>query len=214
VDEQPGAARVAEFDAFADHYGDAVQRSIAFAGHDHEYFTRRKAEHLLDVVSRRLGQPAELRALDVGCGVGGTDAFLVDRFAGVEGVDTSEAAIRRAAEANSAVAYRAYDGRRLPYEDERFDVAFAICVVHHVQPPERPAFMAELRRVVRPGGLVVIFEHNPFNPLTRLAVHRCAFDEDTVLVRPKATRQLLRAGGLRPVEGRYVSLLPTDRPAT
>ncbi len=75
-----------------------------------------------------------MRALDVGCGVGVTDAHLAGRFAELQGVDTSEEAIRRAAAANPGVLYRAYDGDRLPYEDETFDLAFAICVMHHVDP--------------------------------------------------------------------------------
>ena len=92
--------------------------------------------------------------------------------------------------------YEAYDGERLPYDDERFDVAFAICVLHHVRPAERPRFVGELRRVVRPGGLVALFEHNPLNPLTRLAVHRCAFDGDAVLLRAGEAQHVARASGL------------------
>jgi SAM-dependent methyltransferase len=200
-----------DFDAYADEYGDAVQRSIGFAGKDHDFFTRRKAFHLLDLARRRLGPATALRALDVGCGVGLTDSYLVDRFRTLEGVDTSEEAIRRAAAANPSVSYRTYAGDRLPYEDEHFDLAFAICVLHHVRPAERPGFVAELRRVVRPGGLVAVFEHNPFNPLTRLAVMRCDFDADAVLVTPGKVDRLLRDVGLRPVEQRYVILFPSDR---
>ena len=203
---------VTAFDPYADSYRETVQHSIGFSGQDHDFFTRRKAYHLLDLVSRRLGPPHELRAVDVGCGVGATDTHLVGRFARLEGVDTSEAAVRRAVAANPSVPYEVYDGARLPYDDERFDVAFAICVLHHVPALDRRRFLGELRRVVRPGGLVVLFEHNPLNPLTRLAVHRCAFDGDAVLLRPSEARHVLEDVGLRPVEQRYVVLLPSDRP--
>ena len=107
--------------------------------------------------------------------------------------------------------YLTYDGESLPYGDESFDLAFAICVLHHVAQHERDRFASELRRVVRPGGLVAVFEHNPFNPLTRLAVDRCVFDADAVLVRASGVRRLLKNAGLRPVERRYVILLPSDR---
>ena len=74
----PRHARTASggFDAYADSYGDAVQRSIDFAGVEHDFFTRRKAEHLLDLTRRLLGPPEQVRALDVGCGVGATDRYL------------------------------------------------------------------------------------------------------------------------------------------
>ena len=75
-------------------------------------------------------------------------------------MDTAEEAVARAAQANPAVRYHAYGGARLPYTDGRFDFAFAICVAHHVPPPQRASFVAELGRVVRPGGLVALFEHN------------------------------------------------------
>ena len=89
------------------------------------------------------------------------------------GVDPSEAMIEAARKANPEADYRVADGTELPFEDGSFDLAFAVCVLHHVAPPDRPAFVAELARVTRPGGLTVVFEHNPLNPLTRLAVRRC-----------------------------------------
>ena len=50
-----------------------------------------------------------------------------------------------------------------------------------------------MRRVVRPGGLLCIIEHNPFNPLTRLAVVRCEFDRDAVLLPALAPRAPIAA---------------------
>ena len=200
------------FDSHADSYRQAVEDSIGFSGVELDFFARRKAALLLDLVSRRVGDPAELTLLDVGCGVGVTDGFLVERVGALLGVDTSREAVERARSNNPAVSYSAYDGDRLPYEDESVDVAFAICVFHHVPPQERDALAAELRRVVRPGGLVVIFEHNPFNPFTRLAVSRCEFDEDAILLTRRAATRLLRGAGLEPAEGRYVVFFTAEGP--
>ena len=211
-DDPAGPAGAATFDEYADDYRDVVQRSIAFSGVEQELFTRRKARHLLDVVRRRLGPPGGARALDVGCGVGLTDTYLVGRLGELEGTDVSADALQRAAVANPSVRYTPSEGASLPYDDARFDLAFAFCVLHHVPPDERRRFVSEMRRVVRPGGLVVVLEHNPFNPLTRLAVARCDFDEDAVLLTSRTARRLLGEGGLHPVERRYVILLPTEAP--
>jgi SAM-dependent methyltransferase len=200
-----------DFDAYVDEYAATVQRSIDFSGLDHDFFTRRKVEHLVDLARRWVGEPPTLRVLDVGCGVGTTDTYLAGRFGRLEGVDTSPDAIQRAASTNPSVRYLAYDGESLPYEWDSFDLAFAICVLHHVTPDERARFAAEMGRVVRPGGLVAVFEHNPFNPLTRLAVERCEFDADAVLVRASALGRLLQGAGLNPVERRYVILFPSNR---
>jgi SAM-dependent methyltransferase len=201
-----------DFDAYADSYRETVQRSIDFCGQDHGHFTRRKAQLLLDLAGRRIGDPGSVSALDVGCGIGVTDVHLVGRFGELHGVDTAEAAMRHAAAHNPSVRYQAYDGGRLPFADRTFDLAFAICVVHHVPPRDRPRFASELRRVVRPGGLAVVFEHNPLNPLTRLAVSRCEFDEDAVLLTRTSTSRLLAGAGLHPLERRYIIFFPFERP--
>jgi hypothetical protein len=58
--------------------------------------------------------------------------------------------------------------------------------------------------VTRSGGLVAIFEHNPWNPLTRRAVAGCEFDEDVVLLTRREGGRLLRGSGLAAVEGSYI----------
>ena len=64
-------------------------------------------------------------------------------------------------------------------------------------------------RACRPGGLVVLFEHNPFNPLTRRAVHGCEFDRDAKLLSRRRASSLLADTGLRP-RGRYIEFFPRE----
>jgi hypothetical protein len=52
-----------------------------------------------------------------------------------------------------------------------------------------------MARVTRPGGLICIIEHNALNLLTRLAVNRCPFDADAVLLRSGQSQELLRGAG-------------------
>lgn len=196
------------FDHYKDTYEEDVQRSIGFVGQDHDFFTRSKARHLVDLVRRNLDATENLSALDVGCGVGVTDALIQSEFRSVHGVDVAEGVIERAAAANPAVEYRSYDGETLPYPDGSFDVVFAICVLHHVSPSGRRRFVDEMKRVARRNGLVAIFEHNPLNPLTRLAVARCAFDEDVVLLSKREAKRLLLTGEMSIVEERYILFLP------
>ena len=96
----------------------------------------------------------------------------------------------------------------LPYGDGAFDLAFAVCVAHHVPPEHWPEFFSEMRRVVRPGGVVAVIEHNPLNPLTRLAVLRCPFDADAVLISRIKAGRLLRAAGLTEIAGKHFLMFP------
>jgi SAM-dependent methyltransferase len=197
-----------DFNRYAKRYEQAVQDSLPGRHVNVEVFARTKAAHLAALVERRLGRVHERRVLDVGCGVGVTDRFLVDRFGAVEGVDTAEDLVAVASNANPRVAYRGYDGSSLPYADDSFDVTFAICVLHHVDPPSWGHVTGEMRRVTRPGGIVAIFEHNPLNPLTRRAVRNCEFDVGVVLLRIGQAMEVVRRSGLTVVERRFITFLP------
>jgi SAM-dependent methyltransferase len=146
--------------------------------------------------------------LDVGCGIGSFHPLLRGMVGRLCGIDVSGDSIAQARADNPQVDYRAFDGKTFPHESASFDLVTAICVLHHVPPAAWLSFLAELRRVVRPGGLVCVIEHNPLNPLTRLAVMRCEFDRDAHLLGAGKTQSLLAASGLRDVGARYFLLLP------
>ena len=148
--------------------------------------------------------------LDVGCGVGSLHPLLRGTVGRLSGIDVSSASIAQARAENGDVDYRAFDGRSFPFDDAGFDLVTAICVLHHVAPAEWTHFMNEMRRVVRPGGLICVIEHNPLNPLTRLAVARCEFDRDAVLFGAGRARKLMAAGGLREIGSRHFLLLPWE----
>jgi SAM-dependent methyltransferase len=193
-----------EFDRHASTYRDEVARSIRFVRRSHDFFAQRKAEYLVELTRCHVAPTETCSVLDVGCGVGVLEPFLIPEFGSVDGLDIAANAVARAAAGFPAAMFTAYDGGRFPYADDTFHVAFAACVVHHVDDEDRPAFVAEMRRVVRADGLVVVFEHNPFNPLTRFAVGRCEFDEGAHLLTRRTTERLLAATGLVKIESAYI----------
>jgi SAM-dependent methyltransferase len=197
------------FDNYRSDYRDVVQSSIDFSGLSHSFFLRAKADLLRELIARRLG-PEKPGMLDVGCGVGSFHPFLHGMVGRLSGIDVSSASITQARVDNPDVDYPDFDGTSFPFDNASFDLVTAICVLHHIAPAERAHFMREMRRVVRPGGLVCVIEHNPLNPLTRLAVSRCEFDRDAVLLGAGTTRKLMAAGGLREIDSRYFVLLPWE----
>ncbi|MCI0744083.1 MAG: methyltransferase domain-containing protein [Verrucomicrobia subdivision 3 bacterium] len=108
-------------------------------------------------------QPAEpgARVLDVGCGVGQVVARLTEAGFEAHGVDVSEPNIERARK--FCPRCQLYDGRQLPFPDQYFASAGALNVLEHVDEPE--AFIAELVRVVRIGGKIVLSSPNFFRAL-------------------------------------------------
>jgi SAM-dependent methyltransferase len=195
-----------EFDRYGETYEAAVEEAISFAGKEHGFYLEAKARRLLELARRHLG-PGRPTALDVGCGPGVFDRHLGSSFE-LHGVDVSPTMVERAREANPEASYRLYDGRRLPYGDGELDVVFAVCVLHHVDPPDRPALVAEMARVTRPGGLTLVFEHNPLNPLTRRVVRDCAFDEGVELLGRRELERLYRGAGLEVLGAEYLLFFP------
>ena len=198
----------ASFDRYRDSYADEVDRAIAFAGTDSAFFAELKAADLVALARRHLGDLGGVRVLDYGCGTGTLDALVSPHVGGVTGIDVSSALVEVARAANSDVEYLHYDGETIPYPNGSFDLAFASCVFHHIDAEEQPPAAAELARVLRPGGIVAIYEHNPLNPLTRLAVSRCKFNEGVELLSPAGTARLLRVAGLTPIESRHIAFFP------
>jgi SAM-dependent methyltransferase len=207
-----GCGAPSSLDPTASTYSDMVSASVAFGPASHDFYVRRKADLVVDLATRHLGDPSRQTVLDVGCGVGLTDAHLVGRVGSLHGVDIAEDVVAASSGRNPAVEYRTGDGSRLPYDGGTFDLAFAICVLHHVPTRDWGRCAAELARVVRPGGLVAVFEHNPRNPLTRLAVSRCELDAAAVLLGRRQSARLVTAAGLDVIEARYILFLPVDRP--
>lgn len=196
------------FDAYGESYDDVMKKSIGFLGRQHDYYTRAKADCLLEHLTELYGDTGTLRVLDVGCGIGKTDSFLFPTLGKLCGVDVSASSVERARRENPQVDYAAYDGENLPFEDALFDAAFLICVMHHVEPAARVALLREVRRTLRPGGALFVFEHNPFHPLTRLAVARCEFDRAAQLLSRRTAANLLNEAGLIPRNSQYLLYLP------
>ena len=197
------------FDSYRGNYRDVVQSSIDFSGLPHSFFMRAKADLLRELIAQRLG-PAKPAMLDVGCGVGSFHPLLRGMVDRLSGIDVSSESIEQARADNFDVDYRAFDGSSFPFDDGGFDLVTAICVLHHVAPAEWAHFINEMRRVVRPGGLICVIEHNPLNPLTRLAVARCEFDRDAVLLSAGKLRKLMMASGLRGIGAQHFLLLPWE----
>ncbi|MFA6406322.1 MAG: class I SAM-dependent methyltransferase, partial [Patescibacteria group bacterium] len=124
---------------------------------------------LLDVLDKiRLGKGGPLTVLESGCGEGVNIALLKkfiesqvsDAFVGI---DPIESAILTAQ--SHGVDARIGDGLSLPFEDNTYDVVFCRDVLHHLADDvARKRFVDEMKRVARPGGVVVIIEPNPYNP--------------------------------------------------
>lgn len=189
-----------EFDKFAQEYTSVHAGNIAASGEEPAYFAEYKVRDLKALVESA-GLPEVRRILDFGAGIGSSASHFRRHFpdSSLACVDVSLQSLAIGAHTHGEVGFAAFDGRRLPFADGTFDCVFSACVFHHIDAAEHVGLLAELRRVLRPGGLIAIFEHNPLNPLTVRAVNTCPFDENAVLMRAGTLRdRFARAGFAHP----------------
>ncbi|MCU0682269.1 MAG: class I SAM-dependent methyltransferase [Polyangiaceae bacterium] len=191
----------AKFDAYAKEYQALHGASVAASGEAPDYFHRYKIDCLVERLGFRRADPM----LDYGCGIGNLTSLLAESFDEVHGYDPSAESLRVARERAPRASFFE---RAEALPDGRYAGAVLSGVLHHVPPPERPALLGLVVRKLAPKGRLVVFEHNPINPLTRRAVAACPFDDDAVLLWPWQVRGLLRDAGLRDVRLDYVVFFP------
>ncbi|WP_406500146.1 class I SAM-dependent methyltransferase [Streptomyces sp. NBC_00846] len=143
-------AQVNDYDSFAESYSALSETSLLNA-----YYERPAMLSLAgDVAGRRI--------LDAGCGSGPLFAALRDRGALVTGLDSSarmvELARRRLG--SDAALHVADLGNPLPFADGAFDDVLASLVLHYLK--DWGPTLAEVRRVLRPGGRLIASVQHPF----------------------------------------------------
>src|SRR5262249_48876371 len=154
---------------------------------------------------RLVGRDYREPILDFGCGVGTLTERLGRRFAEVHGYDLSSESLTVARQRCGAPFHR--DESSLP--DGHFGLVVLANVLHPVPLTPRSDLLRRLARKLRPGtGRLVVFEHNPINPLTRYVVSRCEFDVDAVLLWPWELRGLLGSCGYSSISKRYIVFFP------
>jgi ubiquinone/menaquinone biosynthesis C-methylase UbiE len=136
------------------------------------------------------------KVLDVGCGTGSL-SFALTRFADpgeISAIDYSPLFVAAATRRNTdpRIKIQQADACSLPFADDTFDRALAMLVLHFV--PEAGKAVAEMRRVVRPGGVVaaVVWDHLGGMPGMRMMI-------DTVAVLTEGGRQLRNSYCFQPM---------------
>jgi ubiquinone/menaquinone biosynthesis C-methylase UbiE len=196
----------AEFDKHALAYEDQLRENIAITGEGPEFF----AEYKIELFSK-WAHPKPRSVVDFGSGIGNSIPYFRKHLA------ESEITCADVSQKSLAHASKRFPGREqsliitqegIPAPDQSFDAAFSACVFHHIPHEEHGFWLKELLRVVRPGGTLAIFEHNPFNPLTVHAVNTCPFDENARLIRANKLQAQCRDAGWQALKTSYHVFFP------
>ncbi len=152
--------------------------------------------------------------LDVGCGTGVLAARLAERGFVMTGLDPSEGMLDVMRAERPGVAAVRGSGDELPFGDSSFDLVITVAALHHIADPVAVrATLGEMVRVCRPGGRVVVWDHNPRNPYWKLLMARVPQDDGTERLIPEAEVLAgLRAGGGLPLYSVPLGFVPDFAP--
>jgi trans-aconitate methyltransferase len=192
-----------DFDDYAKNYNQLLKEETRFFSSSEEYFARYK----VDLIRKQVHTPVN-RILEYGCGMGRNIPFLKQAFPGADiiGSDISIASLEIAQRNNIGIEFfREDDNVELP---SFFDVIFIAAVFHHVPVLHRTAVAKTLFNRLLPGGLLFVFEQNPYNLVTQRIVNNCPYDEDAALLKPSELQRILKEATLIVERKAYYLFVP------
>ncbi len=182
-----------EFDAYIKNYRKNLDQSLSLSGESSEYFAEYKALKLKEWMPARSLQNQKI--LDFGCG-DGLMTYLVSQYFPLSvlyGIDPSAESVKVAQEHFTSIKFSVnYDETSdLDFEDNTFDIIFSAGTFHHIPFDRHQGYLQEIFRVLKPQGCFVLFELNPFNPLTVRTFKNNPIDKHATMLYPSYARAIM-----------------------
>lgn len=177
----------------AEEYDAMLNRGLKLSGESKDFFMRGRIALMRKHLPKTF-QPKHI--LDFGCGIGDTCEALAKIYPDAEilGIDTAKDALAFAAKNRSSdrLQYQTVD------EFDRkdcFDLAYVNGVFHHIPRHLRIKSAQAVYASLKRDGYFAFFENNPWNPGTRMVMHRIPFDKDAITLSYRESKHLLQAAG-------------------
>ena len=192
------------FDDYADSYFKLLkdqEGTFKFFAPDRYYFVKYKVDLLAKIVKTN---PKNI--LDYGCGIGLALPYFLNNFptSKISATDISENSL-------SLVSKNFPDINVIKdnnLADNSFDIIYCSGVFHHIDPENRDLVLKKLFKCLNKNGLLCVFEHNPYNPVTRKMVSSCEFDDDAELITKHNMKELMVISSFEILEANYALFFP------
>jgi len=192
-----------EFDVFACSYDDELKDSLGkFGGKNINVF----AEYKIKLVKSKLSKtPSDI--LEFGCGTGRNNLYMKKWFpdSRIYGCDISEKSLETARKINPDVKYDKITNTNdlCRIYKEAFECIFISNVFHHIPFNEHKIWLDALYNLLSNGGIIFVFEHNPYNPITKYIFKTSKIDRGATMLSPSYCVSLLKSANFTQVKREY-----------
>ena len=189
------------FDDFSSSYENQILKSFGNIDSNVSYYHSGKAK----IAKRELTFYPD-KILDFGCGIGSMLKFLKENFnySKFYAYDESSKSLEHVK--------KKYPDVNCMYNlntIEKFDLIILSNVIHHVKSGERNNLFKKIYNLLDDNGSLLIYEHNPYNPLTLKVVANCEFDIDAELINKKNLIKLCNGNNFKLQKSGYIHFFPS-----
>ena len=170
-------------------YDGRFVEAMASAYLEQTAWTRLRLGAVYDLVEPKPGE----RIVDLGCAAGAMTHFLSGFGMEAVGIDSEPVAIERARSLFPNLEFVQADAAQLPFGDRTFDKAVAADFTEHVNDNCFRAVLADVRRVLRPGGTLSIYTPNPLHLIERLKERNLVLAQNPTHIGLRDAKQLKRS---------------------
>ena len=189
------------FDDFSSNYEDKILKSFGNIDSNVSYYHSGKAK----IAKRELTFNPD-KILDFGCGIGSMLKFLKENFNYSKFYAYDESS-------------KSLEHVKTKYPDvnciynlntiEKFDLIVLSNVIHHVKSGERNNLFKKIYNLLDDNGSLLIYEHNPYKPITLKVVANCEFDIDAELINKKNLIKLCNENNFKLQKSGYIHFFPS-----
>ncbi|MEJ7838770.1 MAG: methyltransferase domain-containing protein [Thermomicrobiales bacterium] len=191
-----------DFDSVADDYDDSLPHHVM------DHYQAKRVGFI-----KQHAQPGS-KVLDVGCGTGVLAEALVNEGYAVTGLDPFQGMLKHVKQRVPELETVHGSGENLPFADDTFDFTYCVAVMHHVAEKGNVlSTLKEMARVTKPGGKIMVWDHNPRNPYWPYLMRRVPQDTGAERLIPDSEIVSgLAAGGAVTFFNRPLGMMPDFTP--
>lgn len=192
-----------DFNDYSQNYNDVMKEQHSKFG-DISYYSKYK----VDILKSLEKSSSSLNILEFGCGIGNNIPYLISTFknSNVYAYDISIDSLKIAKSKNPSL--ELISKNEFEKYENFFDIIFVAGVFHHIELSKRDEVSKELYKLLSKKGKLIVFEHNPYNPLTRHMVNTCEFDKDAILLEKKNLIKLFLNNNFTLFKSKYTLFVP------